>query len=94
MKPDDAEQDHHLGGFLRRHLQEQHEQRRRPQRDAVDAGLRAGIAEPGDQQAARILEQVEPAGLDDGPGIGRGRQRQASDGSTCSAHASDLRASS
>ena len=26
----DREQDHHLGGFLRRHLQEQHEQRRRP----------------------------------------------------------------
>ena len=76
MKPDDAEQDHHLGGFLRRHLQQQHEQRRRPQRDAVDAGLRAGIAEPGDDQAARIFEQIEPVRLDDRSGVGRGRQRQ------------------
>ena len=71
-----GEQDHHLGGFLRRHLQQQHEQRRRPERDAVDAGLRAGIAEPGHQQAARVFEQIEPARLDDRAGVGRGRQRQ------------------
>ena len=71
-----GEQDHHLGGFLRRHLQQQHEQRRRPQRDAVDAGLRAGIAEPGDDQAARIFEEIEPVALDDRAGVGGGRQRQ------------------
>ena len=59
-----------------RDLQQQHEQRRRPQRDAVDAGLRAGIAEPGHDQAARIFEEVEPVGVDDRARIGRGRHRQ------------------
>src|SRR6202011_812585 len=77
--PDEAErreQDHHLGGFLRRYLQQHHEQRRRPQRETVDAGLRAGIAQPGDDHAARIFEEVEPVALDDRPGIGGRRQRQ------------------
>ena len=92
-KPDDGQQDHHLGGFLRRHLQQQHEQRRRPQRDAVDAGLRAGIAEPRHQQAARILEQVEPVGLDRLRPL-RPRWASAACRATCSAQASDLRASS
>ena len=71
-----AEQDHHLGGLLRGDLQQQHEQRGRPQRDTVDTGLRAGIAEPGHDQAARIFEQVEPVGGDDRSGVRGCRQRK------------------
>ena len=69
-----GEQDHHLGGFLRRYLEQQDEQRGRPQDHAVDAGLGAGIAEPGDQHAARRLEELEPRGLGRQRRAGRGRQ--------------------
>ena len=88
-----AQQDHHLGGFAGRDLQEQHEQRGRPERDAVDAGLGAGIAEPGHDRLRGYLNRSNQLVLMIVSCIGRGRQRQRR-GSTCSAQASDLRASS
>src|ERR1017187_1513204 len=41
----------------------------RPQRDAVNSGLRAGVAKPGDDQAARIFEEVEPVADYNRPGV-------------------------
>ena len=42
-------------------LEHLHQQRRRPERKAVNARLRAEISEPGNRQAARIAEKFAPA---------------------------------